>query len=163
MHRNILTEVYGRLDKTTPLKSNCGLLCQARCCQGDDAGMWLLPGERELLHGQEGYRFLTEEDGDILLCNNHCQRDMRPFACRIFPLFPLVRLSDEGKFTIDIIYDPRASSICPLAEADYPLRSMFRYLIHHATTYMLRDPELAKWWLEHSSYLEALMDIQSYQ
>ena len=125
--------------------------------------MWLLPGERELLHGQEGYRFLYAEDGDILLCDGHCQRDMRPFACRIFPLFPLVRRKDDGAYAIDIIYDPRAASICPLAEIEFPLRSMFRYLVYHATKYMLQDPVIAEWWVQHSLYIEALMDIKTYQ
>ena len=37
---------------------------------------------------------------------------MRPLSCRIFPLTPV--LCEDGK--IDIITDPRAKSVCPLAK-----------------------------------------------
>lgn len=47
MDKKILyRKAYRVLDKSTPLRFDCGLLCNSRCCSGDsDEGMHLYPGE----------------------------------------------------------------------------------------------------------------------
>lgn len=46
-----LEKALDELEAVTPLKPfNCGRLCSARCCSGDENdGMGLFPGEEELL------------------------------------------------------------------------------------------------------------------
>lgn len=92
----------------TPLKGHdCGQLCQAACCRGDDStGMLLFPGENTVLS-------VTElQNGDRLaVCDGSCDREQRPLACMLFPFFPTV--DEEGKVYGEI--DARAYSVCPLA------------------------------------------------
>ncbi len=92
----------------TPLRGHdCGQLCGAACCKGDDStGMLLFPGETTTLQ-------VTElPDGDRLaVCDGTCSRDQRPLACMLFPFFPTV--DEEGEVYAEI--DARAYSVCPLA------------------------------------------------
>ena len=77
------------LADVTPLKTDCGKVCGARCCrplETEETGMLLFPGEEEL-----------------------CERNDRPLACRIFPLLPVIR-NDEVK----VAADQRARAVCPL-------------------------------------------------
>lgn len=159
----LIRQAYQQLNLTTPLLGDCGSLCEQRCCQGDDAGMWLLPGEKELLGSEAGYRFIDAYDGTILICSNRCRRDFRPFACRIFPLFPFVQEKADGAYSIRLDYDPRGAAICPLAASRYPLRGIFRYLVRRSTRLLLQDPQIADWFVEHSAYLQALRDIDHYR
>jgi len=96
------------------------MLCGKACCQGDgDTGMWLLPGEAGLLGGVEGFKIQPCQDNNgypLLVCNGNCKRKYRPFACRIYPFFPLVTEGGGGCLNIRIICDPRAVPRCPLAQ-----------------------------------------------
>ena len=123
----IYLQLYRLFDNSTPLTVDCGKLCNSACCSGDDSGMFLFPGEREvykllkpdgikiemsdLVYSYDGNEYKTP----ILFCNGDCDRYIRPLACRIFPLTPI--LDEYGK--IQIITDPRAKSICPLAKTLY--------------------------------------------
>lgn len=92
----------------TPLKGHdCGQLCSAACCRGDDkTGMLLFPGETTVLA-------VTElSDGERLaVCDGTCSREQRPLACMLFPFFPTV--DERGKIYAEI--DSRACGICPIA------------------------------------------------
>ncbi|MDY3929646.1 MAG: hypothetical protein SOZ34_09840 [Clostridia bacterium] len=117
-------QLYRLFDDVTPIKADCGQLCDRICCRGEDSGMYLFPGELNvyrLLNPSwseiEESDFEYEFDGrtervPILFCNGNCDRYQRPLACRIFPLTPY--LNKEGK--IEVIIDPRAKSMCPLAK-----------------------------------------------
>lgn len=123
----VYLQLYRLFDKYTPVPVDCGKLCNKACCKGDDSGMFLFPGESEVykLIRPEGFRIemsdLTYDDEGvtrktpIIFCDGNCDRYVRPLACRIFPLTPI--LNDKGK--IEIIVDPRAKSICPLAKTMY--------------------------------------------
>ena len=123
----IYLQLYKIFDNVTPLKVDCGQLCNSICCQGEDSGMFLFPGEEAVykLLKPKGFRIektdLKYDDNgkeryaSILFCEGECDRYIRPLACRIFPLTPI--LNKNGK--IDIITDPRAKSICPLAKTFY--------------------------------------------
>lgn len=98
------------LERLTPLKSDCGLLCGAACCRPDEdgqGGVALFPGEEALYEGAAWARV----EGGILTCGGRCPRDMRPLGCRIFPLTPLRRKS--GALFVRV--DRRAFAMCPLA------------------------------------------------
>lgn len=123
----VYLQLYRLFDKCTPVPVDCGKLCGKACCKGDDSGMFLFPGESEVykLIRPEGFRIemsdLTYDDEGvkrktpIIFCDGNCDRYVRPLACRIFPLTPI--FDDKGK--IEIIVDPRAKSICPLAKTMY--------------------------------------------
>ena len=123
----IYLQLYRMFDENTPIPVDCGKLCNAACCSGDDSGMFLFPGEKEVfkLLEPEGFRIeysdLTYDDDGIIrktpiiFCEGNCDRYIRPLACRIFPLTPVI--DRDGK--IEIITDPRAKSVCPLAKTFY--------------------------------------------
>ena len=114
--------IYHFWDDTTPLYGDCGTLCQKACCMSDEeeeeTGMYLFPGEKALFQDNAGFKILSsdfsygkETYADLLICNTPCSRDERPLSCRIFPLIPYYK---NG--VLSIIQDPRAKSICPLAQ-----------------------------------------------
>lgn len=119
----VYLQLYRLFDKITPIKADCGKLCGKACCKGDDCGMYLFPGEKSVYkllspdwarveESDLVYSFNNKEKKTpILFCNGDCDRYQRPLACRIFPLTPYIDLT--GK--LEIITDPRAKSLCPLA------------------------------------------------
>ena len=101
-------EIIGAL---TPLNSDCGVRCGGACCQPDEdgnGGVYLFPGEsaEEFSWG----RVMKDEFGEMLICDAMCDREHRPFACRIFPLTPV--RNAEGTWTVRL--DSRARRMCPL-------------------------------------------------
>lgn len=120
----VYLQLYRLFDDNTPLPVDCGGLCGGVCCEGEDAGMFLFPGEDAVYDviPKQGfsieYSDLEYDDGGrtkrtkIIFCDGDCDRFARPLACRIFPLTPV--MDEDG--CIDIIVDPRAKSICPLAK-----------------------------------------------
>ena len=49
---NAVQEARALLENATPLKGDCGRLCRAACCAGDEeTGMLLFPGEETLYEG----------------------------------------------------------------------------------------------------------------
>ncbi|HHU91355.1 MAG TPA: hypothetical protein GXZ22_09930 [Clostridiaceae bacterium] len=120
--RELYEKVYNILDKVTPLQSDCGELCGKACCQSpdEDAGMYLFPGEEIMFTELPSWLKIEVSDftyGDnkpvlIAICSDKCQRELRPLACRIFPLTPYMTRS--GVMSIKI--DPRAIPMCPLAK-----------------------------------------------
>ena len=87
-----LEEARAILENVTPLKKNCGRLCDAACCQSDESGengMLLFPYEECFYEKPiEGFPFhLAEDDtlfkgGKRLVCEGVCPREHRPLACR---------------------------------------------------------------------------------
>lgn len=122
----VYLQIYRLFDGITPLKKDCGMLCGGRCCKDDgtgESGMYLFPGEKEVYKllspdwlKVEKSEFTYTSDGKehnvpIAICSGTCDRFERPLACRIFPLTP----HPDGKGNIEIIVDPRAKKLCPLA------------------------------------------------
>ena len=112
-------QLYSYLENKTPFSFDCGKICKKACCKSeyDDAGMYLFPREREVYTNLPKWARIEKSDFcydgecvDIFICNGTCSRDLRPLACRIFPLTPYVK---DGK--LDVIIDPRGKGICPLA------------------------------------------------
>lgn len=116
----IYQESYRLLNDMTPILADCGKLCDKACCSAEDeeTGMYLFPHE-EVMYEKcpnwlqiEETDFVYEDDKKALiaLCEPPCNRELRPLACRIFPLFPYL----DGKGELKIILDPRGKGICPL-------------------------------------------------
>ena len=120
----VYLQLYRLFDEVTPLPVDCGKLCSSACCQGEDAGMLLFPGEEEVykLFAPEWVKIeetdMTYTCGskeytvNIAFCNGECDRFARPLACRIFPLTP--HLDKNGE--LEIITDPRAMGVCRIAK-----------------------------------------------
>ena len=125
--------LYGLFRDATPLKADCGAVCGGACCKGDDTvGMLLFPGEPSTLP-------VAEADGRrFVLCGGHCEREARPLACRIFPLFPAV---DEIGH-VRVIADPRAFPVCPLARQAENVRFDSRFVrrVKKAGKLLATDP-----------------------
>lgn len=106
------------LECVTPLKTDCGLLCDHACCKADpDAGdsVWLFPGEEEIeFHWGEVTDVLlpvTHTPAKSLFCKGFCEREKRPFGCMIFPLVPYF---SKKKNAWSVRMDRRAFALCPL-------------------------------------------------
>lgn len=46
----IYLQLYKLFDDVTPVPVDCGQLCDKACCKGDDRGMFLFPGEKEVFN-----------------------------------------------------------------------------------------------------------------
>lgn len=141
------------LESLTPLKTDCGHLCQGACCQGDEAtGMLLFPGE-EALYADCAFARVVPTGfslggtlAQLLVCDGRCDRKNRPLACRLFPLFLKFR-EDQ---TPVLRMDARARAVCPLT--DYGMKALdpeFRHAARRAYDLLLEDEVCAK-------YLKAL-------
>ena len=112
MSDTLIKLAYDMMSAFTPLKSDCGKLCNKACCKS--CGLMLLfPYEYELLKHQD-YKFskyTLEGFGEIyaMTCSSTCNRENRPLSCRTFPLAPKVI---EGEVFVQL--DARGRSVCEL-------------------------------------------------
>ena len=124
----------------TPLKTDCGRVCGARCCrslEGEETGMLLFPGEEDDYENLEGWRILPAGREMLVICPGACDRDQRPLACRLFPLLPLP--ASGGGVTVRT--DERARAICPLArQGKRGMDSAFTEAVARAGDILLGDP-----------------------
>lgn len=105
-YKKFYDKIFKTLGNFTPLKADCGQLCEGACCKGDrDLGMRLFPHEESPLNVR-----MLEDGGRLAVCDGTCDRDQRPLACRIFPFFPTI--DEEGEIFVEP--DPRARKVCPL-------------------------------------------------
>ncbi|MBQ7784731.1 MAG: hypothetical protein IJ381_01090 [Clostridia bacterium] len=135
------------LKDLTPLKTDCGKLCGAACCQGDEqTGMLLFPGEEKLLDGCAFGSIipaafeLGSQTAKLFVCSGRCERENRPLACRLFPLF--LAFKDDGVTKLRI--DQRAKAVCPLT--DYGIKALdpeFKQAARKAYDLMLEDEACA--------------------
>ena len=160
----VYLQLYRLFDNVTPLHVDCGELCSKACCQGDDCGMFLFPGEVSVFkllnpewvkieksdftytHGSKTYHT------PLAMCNGDCDRYQRPMACRIFPLTPYLTADKQLK----VIIDPRAKSICPLAKgfmlSDFDGR--FIHNIEKSFTLLMKNRHFADFMTEYSAYID---------
>lgn len=160
----IYLQLYRLFDEVTPVEVDCGQLCRKACCKGDDSGMFLFPGEKEVFKllspdwiKTEKTDFTYEYNGKtyntpIALCSGTCDRYQRPLSCRIFPLTPY--LNEQGK--IDIIVDPRGKGVCPLAKAFYleDFDDTFVKNVKKTFTLLAKNKQFYAFLKEYSRYLD---------
>lgn len=151
--RNAVLAARELLENLTPLKTDCGRLCQGACCRGDEnTGMLLFPGEEALYKDctfarvvETGFS-LGAAPALLLVCEGSCDRKNRPLACRLFPLFLKFREDQPPVLRMDA----RARAVCPLT--DYGLKALdpeFRQAARRAYDLLLEDEACA-------DYLRAL-------
>ncbi len=99
-------KIYKIMGDLTPLKADCGILCDKSCCKGDEStGMRLFPFEQSELPVKS-----LENGVRLVVCNGKCDRTKRPLACRIFPFFPTI--DEKGRIFVEC--DIRGALLCPL-------------------------------------------------
>ena len=116
MQFETIQKAYQAIADKTPMRTDCGMLCGAACCATDEdgqGGVCLLPGEEKQLSDINWGKVVHDDqmDAPMLMCTDMCNREIRPFLCRIFPLCPVIGKS--GKWTVRM--DARARAVCPLS------------------------------------------------
>ena len=111
-----MQKIYAAIGDATPMITDCGAICGAACCHTDadgQGGVALLDCEREALQNIAWGEITYDASmrAPMLMCSGMCDRALRPFLCRIFPLCPVI--GRDGKWTVRI--DARARAVCPLA------------------------------------------------
>lgn len=143
----------------TPLgRTDCGKLCGGKCCKGgENDGMWLFPGEEELLEGKgfEIKKCEANSNGFALVCNGSCNRKHRPLACRFFPLFPVI-IEEDGIESVKVIADPRAG-LCPLADDEFRQSPRFVRAVRRAGKILAQDKAIHDYLRELSDELVEIM------
>lgn len=152
--------LYRKLNGRTPLKNDCGKLCNNACCvdtDGETLGMYLFPGEEVMFDGKSNFTYEESEltycgkKAKILYCKPYCNRQERPLACRIFPLFPYITISGDLK----IIVDPRGRSMCPLYKGEVTdLNSGFVRGVRHIGEILMEDEETYEFLFELSRLID---------
>lgn len=140
----------------TPMLDDCGCLCGAACCKPDEdgqGGVYLFPGEEALMEGASWGRIEPDAFAPMFVCDGPCDRDLRPLACRIFPLTPVRR--EDGRWSVRM--DARARAMCPLVRGGIRgLNPEFVKAARRAVRILAEDPEgeafLERWQALESEY-----------
>lgn len=152
---SLLKRIYRLLDNVTPIDGDCGNLCGARCCKGGDHdGMWLLPDEDLLLKDADFLTIHETLEGKYAICNGHCDRKLRPIACRIFPYFPMLFRTRNGSHSVKPMPDLRALAACALFDTNAPqINPEFKQAVHRAGMLMMQDRCLRGWLSRTGEYI----------
>ena len=168
---SILKSAYEILENVTPLRQDCSSLCGQACCIGtksgdEETGMFLFPGEKELLAGCEAWMSITSVGHirpDLYLagCKGSCPRNLRPLSCRVFPLTPYLT---ENEILL-IKMDPRAGQLCPLArETDRSvLHREFVKAVRKASVLLISDPGIRAYIRDLSRMLDDYTSLPWYR
>ena len=136
--------VYEMLNQVEVLEEDCGKLCGCACCttEGEEMGIYLLPGEEALQKGSDWLEMAPDEEGRYFgKCKTPplCPREMRPIQCRTFPLLP--HLYEDG--TVEMVYnDVDLPYRCPLIDDEIPLEDDFVEELQAAWELLVRDPRI---------------------
>ena len=151
-YEKLYAEANRIIGNKTPLKKDCGQVCDGACCKGDDeTGMLLFPFEESTLK-------ITEKDGVRLsVCRGRCDRNERPLSCRIFPFFPYV--TTEGK--IKVIPDVRGINICPLVShfSEVKFDKGFSWRVKKVGRLLYADEECRKFLVDTSREIDFLISL----
>lgn len=146
--------MYRLLDKVSPISDDCGKLCGSVCClpEGEDFGIYLLPGEDKVFTGKEDWISWTDERAEdydfpdswrgkvyFIRCNTPpvCPRKMRPLQCRFYPLDPHLTKDDVLLLvwsTADVPFS------CPLIEEEMTLHPSFIKATYTVWKRLIEDP-----------------------
>ena len=150
MRNSLYEKAYKQLNGVNILKFDCGRLCDKRCCrsgfcENSNSGMQLLPGEADYIRWRAGFEIAENENGIFLLCDGNCERDFRPFACRIFPFYVKIT-QDKGRIRISLPPDIRARGFCPIISKGSFLRKNIKFAraAKRAVKILIKDEEIKK-------------------
>lgn len=156
----LIKKAYEYLDSATPLKYDCGVLCAKACCKGDGE-IWLLPDEERLFCSLDGFEIKYLDGEYNLKCNRSCdtRRSIRPFGCRIFPYFPIVRKEGE-KLRIRLILDPRGSSFCPIVRGEQRCQREFERAVRKAVRLLCQEKRYYDFFKVQGDTLEEILSLR---
>ncbi len=138
---NVIEACYSVLKGYTPLEFDCGMLCNGKCCSGDEnTGMILFPGEENLTDPRMTIK-KTDDGTLVAVCNGTCDRRRRPLSCRIYPLFPIIS-EEDGREIIEVDFDSRAD--CPLTQGELKINRRFCKAVKRVGKYLLLNEETAE-------------------
>lgn len=147
--------IYQLTEKDSPLKEDCGALCQGACCQHyDNYGIYLLPGEECMYEDPASHDFTFHKQdarspgfppswtGEVffLTCQSPCERSVRPLQCRTYPACPDIR--PDGVFQL-ILETLDTRYTCPLIKNSAYLEkldSVWLENLYQAWSILLNDP-----------------------
>jgi len=132
--QRIYRKACALLERSTPLRCDCGVLCDRACCRGDgETGMLLFPGERT------PFRVLEKNGRRLAVCGGRCRRTVRPLSCRLFPFVPLPM--PDG--TVRVLPDSRGAGLCPLVRNAEAAAFSHRFLhrVRRVGAMLCRDRE----------------------
>lgn len=147
----IIKKAYELLERVTPVSYDCGNICEKKCCRGSSHdGMLLLPGEDELFCDKDGFSVYYDDRYSCFAvsCKGECNRDLRPFACRIFPYFIYM---NEDKATV--APDIRAISFCPLLDKGNKIDKKYLRSLRICAALLSSDEEFRKYLTELTAIL----------
>ncbi len=156
---NVIKSCYSLLRNVTPLEFDCGKICKGKCCGGDEkTGMLLFPGEENLIDPE--IEIIKNEKGDsFAVCNGSCDRNKRPLACRIYPLFPVIKSDEAGEYT-EVVFDPRAD--CPLTSGEYKITRRFSKSVRRVGRYLLLNDETQKFYRGLSDEIQEYIVLKNF-
>ncbi len=153
---DVIKSCYSVLRKTTPLSFDCGKICNGKCCRGDEkTGMLLFPGEEKLIDPDINV-IKTENGYELAVCKGICDRNRRPLACRIYPLFPLV-FEEKGERIIKVVLDFRAD--CPLSDPKIKFKKLFLKGVKRVGKLLLLNEETARFYMDISDMQKEYYDL----
>ncbi len=164
---DIYYQAYAVLEDRTPVMYDCGNLCSSACCRDNGLGMLLFPYEETYL--QTTPNDFTIKNSNIIIdgytvkllyCNGTCNRNVRPLACRIFPLFPFTYEDNR----VSVQFDPRASGTCPLLLTDVDgiyMSGVFRLMVYKTALMLITDPSIKTYLIHITKELETISTFQS--
>jgi len=162
MSKELIRKAYQALSDVTPLKYDCGLLCSSCCCKSNfihaaEAGMYLLPGEEDYLKEYTDFSFSKDKTESMLLCNGTCDREFRPFACRIFPYYASLE-ENSGKIKITVRPDSRATALCPLIHRSHSFRTtvLFKRKLKRAVRILISDEKIKDDLIKTSEFIKEI-------
>lgn len=160
MPKTALQRAKRILSRVTPLRENCGTLCDRRCCRGDEkTGMLLFAGEEALYQAEPGCTLTAQGGQYFLVCEGHCRRETRPLACMLYPLFPLLT-QHGGKTELAVVRDPRGLLSCPLLTQELPMQKRFARAVQRCGRLLMRDEAQRRILLETSAMLLDTLSLQ---
>lgn len=121
--------------------------------------MLLLPYEDKVIgeYFPEG-AIKKGEDENILICKGVCQRQKRPFMCRIFPYYAKI---DEKTKRISLKIDPRSAVCCPLATRKKGTRTnvYFHRSARRAVRILMKDEDILRELIKTSEFCDGLYEF----
>lgn len=164
---DIYSNAYAMLEDRTPVMYDCGNLCSSACCRDNGLGMLLFPYEEIYLKTIDNDFTIRNSniiiDGytvKLLYCNGTCNRNVRPLACRIFPLFPYTYEDNR----VSVQFDSRASGTCPLLLTDIDgiyMSGVFRLMVYKTALMLIADPLIKTYLIHITKELETISTFQS--
>lgn len=155
-----LLEAYALLRSVTPFEFDCGKLCGASCCNGDEnTGMILFHGESEMFSGDEGFKIKSNGENDVLICFGKCDRQKRPLSCRFYPFYPLIH-ERGGRIRFDVVHDIRGAASCPAVYKGLKPKAAFKRAVKRAALCLARDAENLKILRETAEMLRDLTKLR---